>query len=382
VYYADIADISITIGGGQFVGPSAWYIPYLWVGVESDPIPIRASWSPINEVNLTMSAPDLIFNPPTLSFRNGSEQQYFTITPTYVSNDQRNYPTITVSFLVSGIDYTLFTAPPSFAVNVQQRYFQMVWSADLDNEVRYLHKQYEVWATVNYITSADLVSVTPVSPYFSFNPPVLHFSSSTTRIEFTATVTGVVGFASIDYIIGGEDGGWYAPIPSTYFYTAIRPLSLTSAVLAPDTRAAGVYVYLPTFGELATYHVYSFVINSSVLPDSSLTITPKCNHAQFSPSSITVAPDQGVTDLENTETIRTYYFNLSQSYLEANFSVKPLAAGVHEVWFELSGDDANYYDRPGHMFFAYNLVMHSSSIRLLSSAFAAMAMSVLLALLL
>jgi hypothetical protein len=41
--------------------------------------------------------------------------------------------------------------------------------------------------------------------------------------------------------------------------------------------------------------------------------------------------------------------------LEANFTAHAQAAGTHDVWFELSGDDADYYSRPDHVFMNFRL---------------------------
>jgi hypothetical protein len=359
-YYEVIDTISIGVTVGSFIGPDAWYIPSLWVGVESDKLPIRASFSPITSVTLTLSAPDVKFNPPTLTFGNGTEQQYFTITPLYVSNDNL-YSSIPVTFLVSGQDHTLFSTPDPFTIVVNRRMIQNKWSAHLYDTTRHLQKPYKVWASLNYITPSDEVSVTPVSPYFSFNPPVLFFNSKTTRIEFIATVTGAVGPAVIDYIVGGRDGGWYIPPESEYYNLNIRPLAISAAVLAPDNRVPGQYIDAPPLSYLSIYHVYSIKLMSSVLPDSSLTITPRCNHATFSPSSRTLHASDAVTIIDSYNVIESWLFELPGLFLEANFTVTPLAAGTQEVWFELSGKDADYYDRPDHVVLFFNEVRRASS---------------------
>jgi len=366
-YYYAIPDVVTQVGRGSFFGPADWYFPTLWVGVESDKIPIRASFTPKSDIIITPSAPDVKFNPPTLTFKAGQEQQFFSIIPQYTYS-AADFSSITVSFLVSGTDQTYFDPPSPFTVTINRRFIQTRWSAHLENSnQRHLQKEYFVWATANYVSPTDEVTVTPVSPYFKFKPAVLHFNSKTTRIKFSATVIGVVGSTTIDYIIGGRDGGWYTPMTSLSVVTAIRPMTISQAILSPDERMGGQLFLNPTTSELSTNHVYSFVFESPVLPDGGLKITPRSNHVKFKPSSITLKAHDAIADHSLVTTIRDVYFVHPGLIMQANFSVTPLSAGVHEVWVELSGKDAPHYDVPNHFYLSFFTEERSSAMTLLPS---------------
>jgi len=426
-FFEDQKDVAVTVDviRGNFIAPDQWYVPYLFVGQESDKIPIRASISPINTVTLTPYAANLVFNPRTLTFRNGTEQQYFTITPLYTnaytdgddSNTPQTYDT-TINWFINGTDQAIFDPPGTLQVSVNPRYIQVQYSAhlrtanydsaadgvqtSLTESTRYLHKTYKVWASVNYIGDKEHVSVTPVSPYYSFKPAVLFFDAKHTRIEYEATVTGIPpsGSATISYLIGGQDGGLYYPIYDSEFDLALRPLKIVAAVVAPDERIkkgvyvashptiynqqGGVSVPAYTFNAASVLgnqdsHVESFLIRSFVLPDKSLKITPRSPHVTFSPSSITIKNHHATKRIDYQNYVlntadaldTTYYFNLTGVYLEANFTAHAQAAGTHDVWFELSGDDADYYSRPDHIFMNFRLVMRPDSepFRVSSSSF-------------
>eukprot|EP00026_Physarum_polycephalum_P001633 Phypoly_transcript_01635.p1 GENE.Phypoly_transcript_01635~~Phypoly_transcript_01635.p1 ORF type:complete len:864 (-),score=164.70 Phypoly_transcript_01635:111-2702(-) len=422
-YYKNMDGVSvpITVIQGNFITQSSWYQPLLYVGRESDKIPIRASISPINTVTLTPYAANLIFNPSSLTFRNGTEQQYFTITPLYSNvyngNGVATSYSTTINWFINGTDQAIFDPPASVNVNIMPRNIQMKWSAHLrtgdydyptngafqstpTETTRYLHKTYKVWASINYIGDKEQVSVTPISPYYSFKPAVLFFDAKHTRIEYEATVTGVPpgNYASISYLIGGQDGGLYSPISDDGFGVDLRPLKIAAAVVAPDERIKkGIYLAsypleqskqdpqvaynfnAPSVLGNSNNHVESFLIRSFVLPDKSLKITPRCNHVTFSPSSITIKPKDATKriDYENYKLTTsqgadiTYYFNLTGVYLEANFTAHAQAAGTHVVWFELSGDDADYYHRPPQIGMNFRLVMRPDSepFRVSSSSF-------------
>lgn len=83
----------------------------------------------------------------------------------------------TITWLVSGEDYTLFAAPTSTKIYVNQRYFQAVWSSHLSTDdsatisQRHLHKTYKIWVSANYVGKDEQVTVTPVSPYLSIQLP-------------------------------------------------------------------------------------------------------------------------------------------------------------------------------------------------------------------
>jgi len=255
----------------------------------------------------------------------------------------------------------LFTPPDSLQATISRREIQVVWSPHifLDNSAvatLYLQKNYIVWATANYADQP--VTVTPVSPFLTFNPPVLQFSSGNLRIKVTVTVTGVAGSGYIDYIISGVNGGLYSNIPQTAISTQLRTLYISEAVIAPDNRVPGISVPTPDAADLSSNHVYSFQIQSLALPEQSLTITPHSNHITFGPTLSAVSNSVGYALSSQTKNINweNYPFTVPNLVLQSNFTLTPLASGVFEVWFELSGPDANYYAPPPHTFFSFYLV--------------------------
>jgi plastocyanin len=410
-WYETIETVSVAgISRATFITPTEYTSPVLWVGVESEKIPIRASVSPINTVTLTPTAPNLVFSPASLTFRNGSEQQYFTIRPLYTNNYNgalpRSYET-RIDWLITGEDYLMFDRPESYDVTVNQRSFQTAWSSHLwtDDEdtyySRHLHKTYKVWISTNYIGKTEQVSLTPVSPYWRFKPAVLHFNEKTTRIEVEATVTGL-GNGRIDYVIGGRDGGLYAPVAHDDFSLALRPLRIAAAVVSPDERTrASIYVadnrtwqfncakdcdgcypcdptpnsYTFSTSVLSENHVRSFLIRSFVLPDKELTITPHSPHVKFSPSKITLNVGKAVKRIDlhtEIEADDVHPFNATGAYLEANFTVTAEAPGTHLVTFELTGEDSQYYARlaPTPMTFrTVHRVLSEGSLSISSSSF-------------
>jgi plastocyanin len=389
-WFEEISSVGFNaIERATFITPSQYRLPTLWVGVESEKIPIRASVSPISSVTLTPTAPNLVFSPASLTFRNGSEQQWFTIRPLYTNNYSGSTPrsyTTQIDWLITGDDYMMFNQPSSATVTVNQRYFQTAWSSHLwtdDSDTystRHLHKTYKVWISTNYIGKGEHVSLTPVSPYWRFKPAVLHFNEKTTRVEVEATVTGLGSNGVIDYVIGGRDGGLYSPVDlddDDNFDLALRPLRISAAVVSPDERTrASIYVadnrtaryncektgcdscypcaatpYFSAFDTsvLSNNHVRSFLVRSFVLPDRELTITPRSPHVKFSPSKITLKAGNAVKRIDlHTEIYADdveHPFNATGAYAEANFTATAEAPGTHIVTFELSGDDAQYYVR-------------------------------------
>lgn len=406
--YADVPSVSITataIKHGNFIFATNvetdvdnYYpsIDDLYVNVRSERIPIRASISPLKDVILVPTAPGLIFDPPQITFKNGAEQQYFTIFPTYSSLYSAGVSsayTTTITWLVIGEDAPSFNEPEPVSVNVQPRRFQAVWSSHLYTDKAatsaqvYLHKTYKIWVSTHFVLSGEQVSVLPVSPFFKFSPSELKFDASTTRIELDATLTGIPAdgaSARIDYVLGGKDGGLYSAPTSQTKTAALRPLDIVAAVVSPDERSVGVYIadnrtnrnptdptpgtYLFEPSVLTNYHVSSFLIRSFALPDQELTITPFSPNLKFSPSKITIKARNAVKRIDWHTAVNiaggadaNYAFNVTGVYLEANFSVKALAPGTHVVRFDLQGADAQYYKRLPHTPMTFNLVSRPDS---------------------
>lgn len=345
----------------------SWYIPALTVGIQSDRFPVAVNVAPDTEVILIPTSADLIFTPAQATFTSNNLEQWFTITPSYASTASSVSPvtTATIDFIVTGDQASLFAAPPSITAQISRRQIQIVWSPHIytstsTTAVLYLQKNYEVWATANWADQP--VSVTPVSPYVTFDPPVLQFSSSNLRVKFTAKVTGVAGTSSISYIISGPNGGSYLNIPDTPISTQLRPLFISQAVIAPDNRipaADAAIINNPSAAALAANHIYSFQVQSPAIPESALTIIPHSNHITFSPNTASVSAS-AVGYITVTNQYKTLYngngFYVPNLNLQANFTVTPLASGIFEVWFELAGSEAGYYDPPPHSYFSFFLV--------------------------
>jgi len=262
---------------------------------------------------------------------------------------------------VTGDESAVYAAPGPFtAISIARRSIQVVFPPHVFTDsatvaTLYLQKSYYVWATASYADQP--VTVTPVSPYFTFDPAVWTFSSGNLQIKVTATVTGVPvaaanGQTSISYIIGGQNGGFYANIDNTPVTLSVRPLLFDSAVISPDNRVAGVFVDTPSAADFGRDNVYSFVIQSPALPQGSLTITPRSRHITFSPDGVSIA--NGGAQVTNSTQLKSinsgWGFHVPNLQLFANFTLTPLSSGVHEVWFELSGSDAPYYKPPPHTF--------------------------------
>lgn len=372
------------------------------VGVESEKIPIRVSVSPIarDGITITPVAANLVFNPTSLTFSNGTEQQYFTITPS--ANTERSSFDTTLTWLISGTDHTLYQLPAPATITVVYREIQKAWSHHLITDEgytgseRHLGKTYKVWMSTNWIQKGEHVSVTPVSPFYRFKPAVLFFDGDHTRMEFEATVTGL-GNGRIDYILGGKDGGYFLPIEADNFDLALRPLEIVAGVIFPSERTrASIYVadnrtsnrpcgtpcgVAPSYNTynfdvsvLAQYHTHSFLIRSFVLPDEDLTITPHSPHVKFSPSKLTLKAGDAVKRIDLHTTVvadAIHPFNLTGVYLEANFTTEALAPGTHQVWFELTGKDSHYYSRIPVTPMTFNLVnrVESKDFKVSSSSF-------------
>jgi hypothetical protein len=378
-YYTTIDDIQITtIAKANFI-IAEYGFPRLIVGAESEKIPLRTSVSPISQdgVSLTPTAPGLIFHPSTLTFSNGTEQQYFTITPSY-SRLSGGYH-VRIEWLLSGTDAPWFQRPSSLEVPVYKRNFEVVWSSHLltDKEytyfTRFLHKTYKVWISASHVGQGEHVSITPVSAYWTFKPEVLNFHAPNAHVELEATLTGIpANYADvvIDYVIGGKDGGLYNPIPHDTFHAALRPLEFAAAVISPDERTKGIlitevrsppYTFDPLV--LRQNHVHSFLIRSLVLPDEDLTITPHSPHVKFSPSKITIKVKNAAKRADWHPVLYlddAHGFVANGMFLEANFTAKAEAPGTHMVWFELSGKDKDYYTRLSHTPMTFRLVSISS----------------------
>jgi len=380
----------VNIGQGSFISPRNWYIPALWVGIESDAIPIRVNVPPITNVTLIPTSPDLWFTPSSLTFTRDTLQQYFTITPaaTSTSADTAQVSNPTVNWIVTGGDYSIFSAPLNFTVPVSRRTIQFRWSAHIEtsgtgvttSNTLYINKPYIVWATANYVGSQDSVWIIPTSPYVTFNPPALNFSSGNLQIQFTATPTAAIGSSSIDYIVGGPSGGLYdiyagglgttptnpTPTPSTTqpITISLRSLNFSSALISPDNRVLGAIVSNPTVAQLAQNHVWEFSIRSYVIPDQSLVITPVSKHIDFSPSGYSLNANLD-SNYNSTKTISTgIQFTVPNLWVNVTFSVNPRSSGIHEVYFDLSGPDAQYYVPPPHFYLSfYDVVRPVSEVR-------------------
>jgi hypothetical protein len=353
-YYSPVGDVKgISIVAGQF---SSWYTPTLWIGYQSDSIPVRVNIAPESDVTLTLFCPDVIFNPPTLKFTAGNLQQYFTITPTFTgtASTDDQVSSSSINFLVGGTDWASYGVPEPVAITAYRRTIQTVWAphlSDVNSILQlYLQKTYIVWIVANHVT--DPFTVTPVNPYMTFNPPILQFTSSNKHLTFQVTVTGVTGSTTISYLIGGQNGGLYQSIPDDVVNTDFRPLAIINAVISPDNRVPGVLITSPSYDDLASNNIYAFELQSAIIPDGSLTITPHSDHITFNPSSITLSNTKIATSGLTTYVIiggfDYYEFVVPNTTVLANFSVTPLASGIHEVWFVLSGSDAPYYYVPPH----------------------------------
>jgi hypothetical protein len=331
------------------------YTPRLYVGQESDPIPIWITNPPSSKITVTPTAPFMTFKPATLTFDKNTRRQTFTITP--LPTSATSSTPVTVRYLVSGDDAPVYDATVSTqSFTVQKRDFQFVWSSDFDGTA-YLGKSNYVWATANYIAPGESVTVTPVNPHMTFEPAQLKFSSGTTHIKFKAVANAVVGSTIINYIIEGNAGGYFADSYSDNIDTAMRPLVITSAALGIDERSPWYYneVVDPTQALLRDNHVKSFVFATDVIPDDKLVIEPKSPHFDFEPSSIALtsadtrayyAYDDELDSVPvgyDYSSVTVYY------YVQANFTVKAKSSGSHWVTFELSGSDANYYTNPPHV---------------------------------
>jgi hypothetical protein len=354
-YYAQPAPQAVSVVSASF---TRWYVPSLWVGVESDRIPVRINVVPDGDVTLTLSAPDVTFNPSTLTFNRGSLQQFFTVTPFFsnTDSDDATVSTVAVTHIVGGSDWSYFSIPADVTLTVKRRYFQIVWAPHLTVsggvQQLFLQQQYTVWATANHVT--DPVTVTPVNPYMTFSPAVLTFTAGQPRVKFTAVVNAAVGNTDITYVIGGQNGGLYTNIAANTVSTAVRTLTISSAVISPDSRVPGVLVTGPSLAELSSNHVYSIVIQCNEIPGQ-LTITPRSPHITFNPASIELS-NKVLSDYPQSGTIlRGYTFTLPFHNTLANFSLTPLSSGIHEVWFELGGSDANYYSPPDHTSISFKL---------------------------
>lgn len=375
-YYNDISDYYATIEGGTITGPASWYIPALWVGQESDRLPIRLNFAPDTEVIVTPMAADLIFTPANLTFTPDDVEQYFTITPVLANNNYATRST-SISFAVSGADWSWYTAPAATTtITVNQRILQATWSSDLElgeTSTLYVGVDYTVWVSTNYVGNEDEFTVTPVSNYFKFNPEVLTFNSGTWRASFVATPLAGVRSASsarINYIVSGNAAGYYQELTQDQLPIALRPLYFYSAVVSRDDRVdAWRYVNASNYGSLLSSHanitsaftanhLQSFSIATPAFPWGKLTITPKCAHISFSPSSVTLTSSskttiwvQSAVSLPNVQSSSfTDTTGWEPTYLAiANFTVNGHAPGTHEVYFELSGSDAYAYITPPHV---------------------------------
>jgi len=279
--------------------------------------------------------------------------------------------------LVNGDDYAWFPPPSSVSVTSQLRQLQAVWSADIEEGTTttlYLGKDYTVWVSTNFVGRNDKFTVTPVNAYFKFSPESLTFDSGSFRNSFTATPLGAgatVASPTITYIISGDAAGYYPGLSSASFALSLRPFNYYSAVIGLDDRhAAGHYVnatyltqaysrslpqaYNDVAATLSSYHVFSFSLSTTVFPGSSLTITPKSPHVSFSPSSYTLHSGTSTTIWTTPYVTVTTNGYSEETYLPtylaiANFSATAYAPGSHDIYFELSGDDAQYYDTPDHI---------------------------------
>jgi hypothetical protein len=313
---------------------------------------------PEGDVTLTLSAPDVVFNPATLTFNKDTLQQSFTVTPSFsnTDSDDGTVSTVTVTHIVGGSDWAYFSVPAGVTLTVKRRAIQIVWAPHLTVSAGvpqlYLQQEYTVWATANYVT--DPVTVTPVNPYMTFRPAVLTFTAGQPRVKFTAVVNAAVGNTDITYVIGGQNGGLYTNVAADTVSTAVRSLFISSAVISPDSRVPGILVASPSTAELAANHIYSIVIQCDEVPGQ-LTITPRSPHINFNPASIELSNKVLSSYPQFGTIVRGNGFVLPYHNTVANFSMTPLSSGVHEVWFELSGSDANYYIPPDHTFISFKI---------------------------
>jgi len=363
-YYDPLATTDVEVVQGTFISPTNWYVPSLFVGVESPRIPVRVAVPPTKNVTLTPVCADVVFTPATLTFTSTNLQQYFTVTPSFTNAVIDAIVSVrTLQFIVGGNDLSSFSVPDTVSIVVNRREVLIKWSNQIyDNATSknlYLKKQYIVWATISH-PPATGVTLTPTNPYLSFSPSVLNFGPGQTHQSFVVTVEAALNKATtIDYIIGGPDAGWYQTPAQDQVTTALRPLVIYQAVLAPDTRTQYGYLYTkPSTKSLQQNHVFSFSLSSVAAPDN-LVITPKSRHINFNPPSIKLSSfvDNYVTK-QTVDTTYPYTYSINNPFVAANFTCKPLTSGLLDVWIELGGNDADYYDIPNDFKLNFNQVSY------------------------
>jgi len=293
-----------------------------YTNVESPPISVSIHVPPPSDVTLWPTGPDMIFNPPSLTFSPSVTRQTFTITSTATPDSPTS---VTLDWLIVGTNKDLFTKPASKSISISLRPvaiyppFVSTVPHGTTSQAYTIYSDVPGNLTINFLSAYGVVS-----------PSAVTLTSEVPYARFNVTGRIRVSGSSLQYVLGGIDAGWYSP-PAASTLTVPARVFVFDRLDIPVASTPGfpVNTTLEFRDRFATYYSLSTLYN----PSKNVTVIPRARELQFKPAVWTFTPDtpkEGIT-----------------------FTVDGDVSGVHQAWFELAGheQDVNYFANPALMTF-------------------------------
>jgi hypothetical protein len=328
--------------------------PNLFLNTPSVPIRIGVSVPVSGSITLTpySSSAYVEFNPQQLVFSSSDNFQSFNITPTFSFSGS-----VVVSWTISGSNSSLYSLPPTQTFFIYSRPIQ-VYLPQSNN--LYVEESYSLTISVDQPPTTP-INIIPSSDYFvSLEPPVITLSQNQPSQVLTIT-SKAISSSFLDFSVNGSEASYYYfsyssssnLINNDYYYqnsfnlpkfnlpqylnflertiTVSRVYSVQEKNLFCPGIPCGSQCPSPcnldpgnsTLNNGDTF--FNFQLTPPAL--NGLTITPHSTFLTFNPPQLQFSPSQFSKNIIFTGNV----------------------AGIHLVWFSVSGPDQNLYAAPSQM---------------------------------
>jgi len=310
--------------------PNSGIIPGMPVG----PFTAKLSIAPDADLTISPTAPDWTFVPASLTFAAGQRFASFIGTWNPVNINSRTETGQTeIFYRVTGTDSWKYNylAPTLYTANtITKRSFVITTPQPMIFGTTH-HGSIAINTDSSTVTPRD-VTVTPSSTGITFNPATWTMTATTRTVYFTYTTNVNPGVISnsplntnsvlINFVLSGSDANLFQ-VPGDLTLTVaqrsfVYDLNYQNSFTNNQASATQFVV-----GK--TYPLFSVATAQPLSGASSVTLTPTCRFAVFSPASATFTPTSSVASFTWTPT-----------------AVPPLGGQVRVDWI-LSGPDALVY---------------------------------------
>jgi len=154
------------------------------------------------------------------------------------------------------------------------------------------------------------LTVTPYSPYATFEPAQLQFTNTTLTASYNITPTAYAGTFTVSFVVNGDD---------SYNYNAPASFTLTAT-----ERVIQVYPALDSVISYVGYPSGPYTVSLLVPPPTNFSIVLNAPFTTFTPSVLTFTPEQSYqTYTFVSSTVQTVAFQYMLEGIDVNLYAQP-----------------------------------------------------------